>query len=375
MTNGRFALPLSDGRFYDSLRHKVVGGEALDGLALTAGREEEAIRSVLLSRDTTGIDVIPSWECNLRCPHCYVGKHLRKPSGSTTGDVDPAKLTAFTNKLRTMTEVTRLYFVGGEPFLHPDLIRRVDVPVPLHVTTNGYWDYDALRDVLARLEMVTFSIDGLPEDHNRIRKTLDRHPDPFGVTYRNMHRTIKDFPACDVQVQGSMVDREYTSDEKLRFAALMVMAGVKATKIHLGPAASTDRHDGGANFKEKAGRVLRNKPCCDYKSGFHLIVLGNAIYHSYYQIGEVAPIGTLDDDPEAVLRAYDDRVLAGTPILKDKVCMTQCRAVGVCWGGCSNTRHEFAFGLPSTVCDRTYKEGQVDALAQGAVMEVDWCHP
>jgi sulfatase maturation enzyme AslB (radical SAM superfamily) len=376
-TNGRFALPLADGRYYDSLRHEVVTSVTLGDRLLLDGQEEEVIKEVLLTQRTTGIDVVPSWECNLRCPHCYVAQHLKKPSGSTVGDVDPEKLLRFVECIKPMTCLTRLYFVGGEPLLHPDLFRHLSgCGVPMHVTTNGYWDFDKIEDVLRAFELIVFSIDGLPEDHNVIRRALDHNQSPFRVTYRNLRRSVKELKA-EVLVQGSSVHREYSLDDKARYVALMILAGVKGDNVRLAPAASTEKHGGGIGFDPS--RVIRTKPCCDFQAGFHLIVNGNHVYHSYYMIGDRAPeglpIGHLDDDPAEVLDNYRRRILAHAPILRDKVCMTKCKAVGVCWGGCSNVRREMLLGKPSTICDRVFKEAKVLDLANGSLVREVSCRP
>jgi molybdenum cofactor biosynthesis enzyme MoaA len=72
--------------------------------------------------DADGLDFL--WleltnRCNLRCVHCYTDSH----PGS--GDRDLLTTGAYESLLRQAYELgcRRVQFIGGEPPLHPDLLR------------------------------------------------------------------------------------------------------------------------------------------------------------------------------------------------------------------------------------------------------------
>lgn len=375
-TMGRYCLPMADGKVYDSLRHLVRTQEEAEASELGAGREYAAIESILFGHSKTTLMVIPSYECNLRCPHCYVGHLLKRPSGDRDGSTDVNKLAAFMTKLKPLRAWVGTYVVGGEPFLHLDFMRSwcgwcKDNGVPSYATTNGMWDYDEVRDILANMTEVTFSIDGTPELHNGVRKSLQKVDDPFAVVYRNLRRYILDFPNRSVLVQGSLLYDELASDDFVRYKLLMVAAGVKPENVRLGYAVSTKKRAATKLYAGQAPSDCRTIPCCDYLLGKSLTVFENKVYHSYYQLEDSKPLGTLDDDPLEILQRHREVILSSMPLLHDRTCMEECDAVGVCWGYCSNARHDFKGGKPSTLCDRKAKREFLDKLVNGATSKGD----
>lgn len=367
MTPGRFAIP-TDAGFYDSLWHVVRPESDLASNFLCARQERQAVENRLLTVGTSSVVVIPSMECNLRCPHCYVAQHLKRPSGNTLGNIDLYKLLDFVDAVRTQQNLINVYFVGGEPLLHHEFIRRVMQGVgsmTYGITTNGMWDFAAVSDVLAQCRYLTFSIDGLPDDHNKVRKSVDHDSDPFAKTYRNLHRANKELPAgVEVHVQGSMVIRQYDPAEIKLFFGIMLLAGIKRDFISLASPATTERwHSEVA--REKLQNVRRMYPCCDFTLGHTYVVYGDMIYSSYYQLDQQEPLGKLGESLESLNARHADMILKSAPVLHDDTCMNHCTGVGACWGFCSNARHSFG-NRPSSVCNRDAVEQKVIELAKKA---------
>ena len=370
MTPGRFAIPVGDGLYYNSLWHQVCNEEKLDSLTLLAGQEEQAIQNRLFDTGPFQLLLIPSFECNLRCPQCYVGHLLKKPSGNRIGNTDPMKLIAFIRRASEyLGPLKNLTLVGGEPFLHGDAFRMyLDAGVPVGVTTNGIFDFEEVKDILGRLQHLTFSIDGWPEQHNRTRKSLRPGIDPFVVTYRNLCRTIAAFPNLYVTVQGAIIDDEAgRPDEHFRYFALMLGAGVKRDRIKLGPCASTVNRGPIGSYVNSVATYTRQFPCCDYLLHKGLVVYDNLIYGSYHRFEDFPPLAALDDPIEQVFLRRKESILSSMLMLHDKVCMNECKAVGVCWGLCTSDRHVFKDSKPSSACDRAFKEAKLMQMAQQSI--------
>jgi AdoMet-dependent heme synthase len=74
--------------------------------------------------------------CNLACRHCFNGSGPRNPWLSSLGVATVRRYVAEAEALG----VQEFYFTGGEPFLHPGLIRMVDEALavaPVTILTNG----------------------------------------------------------------------------------------------------------------------------------------------------------------------------------------------------------------------------------------------
>jgi len=373
MDLGRYCVDVGDGVYYDSLSHQRLTADRLAARHLLAGQEHDALRSRLLAPVPAFVTIVPSWECNLRCPHCYVGHLLQRPSGNHHGNLDANLLVNFLQRVHTHWGVAGYCVVGGEPLLHPELLRTLQQQLPFTytITTNGVWAWDATVELLAdpKLKVLTFSIDGLPEDHNRLRRSLDRLDDVFAVTYRNLARATKAFPDKEIVAQGSVVDRPYSDADCERYLALMLLAGVKPANIRLGVAAPSRQRKSTPLFDSMIKTAIRFKPCCDYQAGKQLVIAANRIYPSYYELDRVAPLGTLSDDTATILAAQRQYIVDRMPVLYDDVCRDHCRAVGLCWGLCSAMEEGYPAPddgnrrRPSLACDRAAKEQVVPLVA------------
>jgi MoaA/NifB/PqqE/SkfB family radical SAM enzyme len=115
--------------------------------------------------------------CNLKCVMCE--QHRHQPGSSTPLSwYDPARelpLAAWVSLLDQVASFRpRLYLTGGEPLIYPhfsELVQEVKKrKLILHLQTNGTLLAQA-ADLLvaAGVDMVTVSLDGPPEVHDRIR--------------------------------------------------------------------------------------------------------------------------------------------------------------------------------------------------------------
>lgn len=116
------------------------------------------------------VQVHPTLRCNLQCLHCY------SDSGPTKTTALPIELAAAAVRDAAAAGYDVLAVSGGEPLLYGELDTLLDAArgagLKTALTTNGTvltrWRLDALRD---RLDLMTLSLDGVPESHDRIRNS------------------------------------------------------------------------------------------------------------------------------------------------------------------------------------------------------------
>ena len=111
--------------------------------------------------------------CNLQCSHCY--QEYRDAISMDYGDME--------NILKQYLDFTRKYgyrphinITGGEPFLHPDIFRLLDLleqnKVSFGILANGTATTEDMIKCLARYSCLSFvqaSIDGTKQTHDSIR--------------------------------------------------------------------------------------------------------------------------------------------------------------------------------------------------------------
>ena len=110
--------------------------------------------------------------CNIECRHCFNNSGPRETSfGLMTLDAVSEAIAAAAAR-----GVREIYFTGGEPFLHPQLLEMVACALtvaPTTVLTNGTLISDRIADTLAALVVdarysleVRISLDGYTEEMN-----------------------------------------------------------------------------------------------------------------------------------------------------------------------------------------------------------------
>ncbi|MBW2456870.1 MAG: radical SAM protein [Deltaproteobacteria bacterium] len=111
--------------------------------------------------------VVPSFACNLRCTHCFIG---RRATRSSMGARDFLALVDQVGKLG----LRAMQLTGGEPFAwrHHDraLPALAELGIPAAVSTNGALLYPAAAAALAGSSVsLCLSLDGPPRTHDQQR--------------------------------------------------------------------------------------------------------------------------------------------------------------------------------------------------------------
>ena len=113
--------------------------------------------------------------CNLACRHCWLSPSFQH-EGGTGGHLD-FELFALAIEEAVPLGLSRVKLTGGEPLLHPDLLRMVDLlkekELDLTIETNGTLLTPSLARYLkdkSTLTHISVSLDGAePETHDAFR--------------------------------------------------------------------------------------------------------------------------------------------------------------------------------------------------------------
>jgi radical SAM protein with 4Fe4S-binding SPASM domain len=127
-------------------------------------------------------------QCNMNCLHCGSRAGIKREN-----ELSPEEAIRVADELIALG-CEHASFIGGEVFLYKGwekIARRLtDHGVTANVITNGFilGDRQVKEIRYARLSNVALSIDGMEENHNRIRN----HPESFARITRTMDRLNKE---------------------------------------------------------------------------------------------------------------------------------------------------------------------------------------
>jgi radical SAM protein with 4Fe4S-binding SPASM domain len=180
--------------------------------------------------------------CNEKCAHCFV-------SATKRGDyMDPEKIRTQLIPQLAEARVNRITLTGGEPFMHPELLRIVEdfhaAGMGVGVCTNATMVTDEQIAELARLGAhVNVSLDGFAaESHGRFRG----RPEGFQETVE----TVKRFAAAGI-LQGLLCTPNNLAEDH-EYAQLCAFAREQGAKyVLMNPLGPMGR---GANSQRKLRR-------------------------------------------------------------------------------------------------------------------------
>ncbi len=163
--------------------------------------------------DRFGLVLMVTHDCNLRCSYCYMGAKSLRTMDRQVGIAAVDRAVRSTRPGGTL----ELSFFGGEPLLEAELVGELveharwvtgqaDVTLKLSITTNGTIDTPGAWRLMTLREMqLTVSHDGLPEVHDRHRRTSGGRASSSLVS-----RTIRQLLEAGRDVQVVMVVRPDT---------------------------------------------------------------------------------------------------------------------------------------------------------------------
>jgi radical SAM protein with 4Fe4S-binding SPASM domain len=323
------------------------------------GQEQDSIDYFLFGKEKTNfsIDLIPTWECNLRCGHCFVLHELLKKD---TREINKDLLVSFIKKLlETYPSVTNgtIQFIGGEPTLRSEknleLIRSLkDIPnlkIKFSATSNGSFCDKTSIEFFSVLDSLVISLDGPEAINNLQRKSITGDKNPFWTTIETIKKLVSAGMRDKLIVQASLNEEHMTKENLVEFYKILLMCGVKFEKIIPGfvcPTSHNPKLD--REFVEVHKKNVRNKPCCKYRHMVNFVVdNSNNVFCDYFDATSKNLLGSLSDPISKIAENHEKIIRESFSVLNDPKCK-KCPVIGLCWGWCTNTK-----GLnPSEHCDQ-----------------------
>lgn len=327
-------------------------------------QDEEAIKKVLfdffLLDNSLSITIIPTWQCNLRCKHCFV-LHKLVSKNDTFPDVQ--MICDFVQNYHKQYSISNLSvdFLGGESTIKAkeclDLIGLLDklcnklqINVTYQITTNGVLWNQNVAELLLKCSEIQLSIDGNEQSHNDQRKVvLDDNINCYRQVLLNLKRMVGLGLSERILVAAALYDKYYKQDFVREFFRDVLSCGIKREKIKIGCISPTKIKPQIDNkYKQFITNNFFNMPCCTYRLGQRYVIDGsNNIYCNYFDDQKKNALGSLAILPQDLIEKHKNAILNNMPILNDEKCK-QCPVLGVCWGRCVDNCWE----KPSDHCDQ-----------------------
>lgn len=177
--------------------------------------DEEAILKVL-SREMaslvmppiSGVELFLADGCNLNCTYCFEGL---KPKRFLSFEVGKLTVDRLVTEWARESERIHVVLFGGEPLLNWRVLKEIvqyaefiteshNKNVTFHLTTNGtLLNKDRLHFLATHKVGVMISIDGIPEVHDRYRRTRKGGPS-FPLAWRGFQLLREHFGAFEVRM-------------------------------------------------------------------------------------------------------------------------------------------------------------------------------
>ncbi len=341
-------------------------------------QDEEAIKNRLSrTSDHLSLNIVPTWECSLRCGHCCVLYQLKKEDPDK---IDPIKLYNFLNSYFTKftnCKSLTIGFIGGESLLYPkevlELIEtckqikdKFDLKLKFKTTTNLAYDLELEHiKIFNELEVVAVSVDGLEAEHNFQRRAYKQKDiNPFWTTINNIKRLLDLGFRDKLRVQAALRDNLLTEEYIVKFKQYMTEVGILLEHISVGSIAETKQNplvSESWKTHKRNSVVLNSRPCCKYRFMSKMQINPDGIIYDNFYTTENAKLGTLDDSIESLIAKNIELIFNHMPALKDKNCLS-CPVLGYCWGGCV-IEHRTIKDRPSSICSRDKLIPHVQQLA------------
>lgn len=338
---------------------KTATQEELRDNFFLKGQEQESIDYFLFGKQhsTFSIDIIPTWECNLRCNHCFVLHELTK---NDKREIDKKLLCEFIkNLIMEYPSITRgsIQFIGGEPTLRSkkniEIIKKISeiqgLKVRFSATSNGTVCDDDAIEFFSMLDFITISLDGPEKTHNMQRKSICGDENPFESTIKTIDKLVSLGMRDKITVQASLQEEFLKKENLIEFYKILLMHGIKFENIMAGLICPTNHNPKlDQEFIETHKKNARTRPCCKYRHMVNFVVdTSNKVYCDYFDATGRNLLGLLSDPIKEMARNHEKIIRDSFSVLNDPKCKT-CPVIGLCWGWCANTK-----GLnPSDYCDQ-----------------------
>lgn len=292
--------------------------------------------------------------CQLKCKHCYNQLNSRDNkfiSFDRFADVISNQHEALCHKFVHCSETkpSRIYLLGGEPTLHPELDRFIryinDLDIAVMLETNGIKFDKTIADTIKRYarNKVIVSVDGLEKSHNIIRGE---------GTFQKTLSNIEKYRSMNIPVTVNTAANSLNCTDIPKMKDFFSQYNVSCHA---------------AKYIDKGDDIIHpmNKEQCITCGITHIgrrCNVGEQVIYDYNGNGlpcgksSLGPMFLYEDDIETKFEKVKRFVLKVRSV---PTYCHDCKKVSTCLGGemCSNFNKEHKHNLPDTICKLfNYKE-------------------
>ena len=331
------------------------------------------------------LEIIPTWKCNFRCPHCYVKDHLI-PSGFEEKGININLVTKFISDFidyNPTIKYIRVNLLGGESFLEPNKCTEIIIAIKkicllnnikaiFSSSTNLSFDLTKHHlEYIEQLDSILVSLDGLEQTNNNQRFSLSsENTNPFLKTLLNIKQCVE---LVSVTVQAVLSDKDYDNKQLIAdYIYILSELDVAEDQIQIGCKVPVNRDfTNNQNIIKyfKNNKTLYPSPCCCFRYMCHLVIgPENNLYIDYHNIDETLVCSLEEYDFSNIEKQYKQSILERMDVLNDPGC-SSCPVIGLCWGRCVTLKC-FTNGKPSLFCNKEQLIETVNIMAkQGTLIE------
>ena len=330
----------SDGSFFYNTLTKEKSKKPLPIISCN----KKSVDSKLFSDPSTlQLTLIPTWSCNLRCPHCFVIKKLNKNFNSEDTQIENLKSFIIWHQKKYNHKKLNAVVIGGEPLLYPDicldyikLIKSFDSSCSMTTNLSLPINEKSLK-IFELLDQSQISIDGPEEVHNDTRFVYLNTSNPTPSDCNLFEQIIKNLKILKThgfhkKLHIAISIRKDLEKTRSLSELKMILKALEIENVTVGYIAESSYFN---KTKEKKFISMREmaKPCCSYRYMRHFVIQSNKIYGNYFDKSESSFLGDLTNNFEELPEKYKKYIEQNMPILKDETCLN-CSALPICWGQC-----------------------------------------
>lgn len=197
---------LGKGSNFVGIANRMVEQGITKNAALTSESIKQIQNGILendQNKNLNNIYIHLTFNCNLRCTHCYANAQPSNDSGFIeVGLLFKLIVEARKNSFR------QIIFTGGEPLIHPQIyeilegltkIKRSDINFVLRTNLTGNYPDDLLQLISKAFHQVVVSVDGDEVNHNLrrgkgtyqiMKNNITRYQDLFGLNEKNAELSL-----------------------------------------------------------------------------------------------------------------------------------------------------------------------------------------
>lgn len=163
----------------------------------------------MISHQIPGIWILPTMNCNLKCPYCFVKPYL------TNKIITKEIINKIIIFIKSRGEQYNIDWFGGEPTLYPEILeyfydtakKNNLKAVNSNLITNGVFKNDSIWKIIEKnITQIQITLDGIKEFHNQ-RRIYKNGAGTFDEIISNLDRIYKEILQGDIQTNLTVVVR------------------------------------------------------------------------------------------------------------------------------------------------------------------------